>query len=164
MEIKNKLSTSFYRILFVTGTRADFGKLEPLADSAVKAGYKVTFFTTGMHMLEKYGLTKTEVRRLSNIEAVEYINYREGDPQDIILAKTITGFSDFIQEHRPSLVVIHGDRIEALACASVCALNHIKCAHVEGAEVSGTIDEQLRHCTTKLATIHLVSSDEAKKE
>ena len=163
MEFKSKLSTSSYRILFVTGTRADFGKLKPLADSAVKAGYKVTFFTTGMHMLEKYGLTKTEVRRLANIEVVEYINYREGDPQDIILAKTITGFSDFIQEYRPSLVVVHGDRIEALACASVCALNYIRCAHVEGGEVSGTIDEQLRHCNTKLATIHLVSSNEAKK-
>jgi UDP-N-acetylglucosamine 2-epimerase (hydrolysing) len=38
----------------------------------------------------------------------------------MILAKTVTGFSDFITEHRPDLIVVHGDRIEALAGALVC--------------------------------------------
>ena len=50
-------------LLFVTGTRADFGKMEPLGLAAVEAGFDVTFFVTGMHMLEKYGLTKIEVQR-----------------------------------------------------------------------------------------------------
>ena len=44
-------------ILFVTGTRADFGKLEPLAVAARDAGFDVAFFVTGMHMLARYGLT-----------------------------------------------------------------------------------------------------------
>ena len=43
------------KILFVTGTRADFGKLEPLAKASIRAGYKVGFFVTGMHMMSKYG-------------------------------------------------------------------------------------------------------------
>ncbi|MEM1198082.1 MAG: UDP-N-acetylglucosamine 2-epimerase, partial [Pseudomonadota bacterium] len=83
------------------------------------------------------------------------------DPQDMVLAKTIIGFSDFLQEMRPDLVVIHGDRVEALACALVCSMNYIRCAHIEGGEVSGTIDEIFRHCNTKLSTMHLVSSDVA---
>jgi UDP-N-acetylglucosamine 2-epimerase (hydrolysing) len=149
-------------LLFVTGTRADYGKLEPLAVAALKAGHRVTFFVTGMHMLEKYGLTKEEVHQQGCFNVVEFINQRDGDPQDIILAKTVSGFSDFLQEHKPDLVVIHGDRVEALACSLVCATNYIPCAHVEGGEVSGTIDEQFRHCNTKLSTVHLVSSSEAK--
>lgn len=148
-------------ILFVTGTRADYGKLEPLALEACDAGFPVTFFVTGMHMMRKYGLTKTEIHRRSQFNIVEYINQRDGDPQDIIVAKTVIGFSDFLRERRPDLVVIHGDRVEALACALVCAMNYVMCAHIEGGEVSGTIDEIFRHCNTKLSTTHLVSSAQA---
>lgn len=149
-------------LLFVTGTRADYGKLEPLALAALEAGHRVTFFVTGMHMLDKYGLTKEEVHQQKRFNVIEFINQRDGDPQDIIIAKTVSGFSDFLQEHKPDLVIIHGDRVEALACSLVCATNYIRCAHVEGGEVSGTIDEQFRHCNTKLSSAHLVSSNEAK--
>ena len=54
--------------------------------------------------------------------------------------------------------MIHGDRIEAMSCAIVCATNYVLCGHIEGGEVSGTIDEALRHCNTKLAHHHFVSS------
>ncbi len=149
-------------LLFVTGTRADYGKLEPLANAAVDAGHQVTFFVTGMHMLEKYGLTKKEVHLKNRFKVCEFINQRDCDPLDTILLKTLSGFSDFLQEQRPDLVIIHGDRVEALACALGCATNYIRCAHVEGGEVSGSIDEQFRHCVTKLSTLHLVSSSDAK--
>lgn len=150
-------------LLFVTGTRADFGKLEPLAAAARDAGHGVTFFVTGMHMLERYGLTKVEVQRMPGVAVHEYLNQRPGDPQDLILAKTVTGFSDFVAEMRPDLVVVHGDRVEALACALVSATNYIRCAHIEGGEVSGTIDEIFRHCNSKLASHHFVSSEAAKR-
>ena len=150
-------------ILFVTGTRADFGKLEPLAIAARDRGHDVGFWVTGMHMLDRYGLTKHEVARVEGVQVHEYLNQRPGDPQDHVLAKTVTGFSDFIAETRPDLVVIHGDRIEALACALVAAINYIRSAHIEGGEVSGTIDEIFRHCNSKLASHHFVSSDAAKK-
>lgn len=150
-------------ILFLTGTRADFGKLEPLAAAARDAGHEVGFFVTGMHMLDRYGLTKLEVARMPGVEVHDFVNQRPGDPQDIVLAKTVMGFSDYVTEHRPDLVVIHGDRIEALAGALVAATNYIRSAHVEGGEVSGTIDEVFRHCNTKLCTHHFVSSEGAKK-
>ena len=150
-------------LLFVTGTRADFGKLEPLAIAARDAGHDVAFWVTGMHMLSRYGLTKIEVSRVQGVEVYHYQNQRPSDPQDLILAKTVTGFSDFVADNRPDLVVIHGDRIEALACALVAATNYIRSAHIEGGEVSGTIDEVFRHCNSKLASHHFVSSQEAKR-
>ncbi len=151
------------KILFVTGTRADFGKLEPLAIAARDAGFVVSFFVTGMHMLQRYGMTKLEVHRMPGVQVHEFLNQRPGDPQDMILAKTVIGFSDFVTEHRPDLIVVHGDRVEALACALVAATNYIRSAHVEGGEVSGTIDEIFRHCNSKLAAHHFVSSVEAGK-
>lgn len=151
------------RILFITGTRADFGKLEPLAVAARDAGFAVSFFVTGMHLMDRYGRTKLEVARFPGAEMFEFQNQREGDPQDMILAKTVVGFSDFLTEHRPDLAVVHGDRIEALACALVCATNYVRSAHIEGGEVSGTIDEIFRHCNSKLATHHFVSSDDAAR-
>ncbi len=150
-------------ILFLTGTRADFGKLEPLAAAARDAQFGVTFFVTGMHMLELYGLTKLEVHRMHGVGVHEFLNQRPGDPQDVILAKTVAGFSDYVTEHRPDLIVLHGDRIEALAGALVAATNYIPSAHIEGGEVSGTIDEVFRHCNTKLCTHHFVSSDSAAR-
>ena len=96
-------------VLFVTGTRADFGKLEPLALATRDAGFDVAFFVTGMHMLARYGLTKLEVHRTTGVNVHEFLNQRAGDPQDMILAKTVIGFSDFVKEQQPDLVVIHGE-------------------------------------------------------
>lgn len=151
------------RLLFVTGTRADYGKLEPLALAAQRAGFAISFFITGMHMMSRYGETRLEVKRFPAAEFFEFVNQREGDAQDFILSKTILGFSDFVHEHRPDLVVIHGDRVEALAASIVCAMQYIPSAHIEGGEVSGTIDESIRHCNTKLCATHFVSSDAARQ-
>jgi UDP-N-acetylglucosamine 2-epimerase (hydrolysing) len=150
-------------LLFLTGTRADFGKLEPLAIAARDAGFHVSFFVTGMHMLDRYGLTKNEVHRTPGVTVHEFLNQRPGDPQDMVLAKTVIGFSDYLAESPPDLVIVHGDRVEALAGALVAATNYIRSAHIEGGEVSGTIDEVFRHCNTKLASQHFVSSDVAAK-
>ena len=151
------------KVTFVTGTRADFGKLEPLAVSLRDAGFQVGFFVTGMHLMKRYGLTKVEVSRVESVDVVEFPNQDYGDPQDLILANTVVGFSNFCKKEQPDLVVVHGDRVEALACSLVCATNYIRCAHIEGGEVSGTIDEVFRHCCTKLAASHFVSSEIAKK-
>lgn len=150
-------------LLFLTGTRADFGKLQPLAVAARDAGHRVMFFITGMHMMDRYGLTVNEVRRLAGVGFQEFVNQAEGDAQDQVLARTITGFSTFVAGAKPDLIVLHGDRVEALAGALVAATNYIRSAHIEGGEVSGTIDEVFRHCNTKLCTHHFVSSDAAAR-
>jgi UDP-N-acetylglucosamine 2-epimerase (hydrolysing) len=150
-------------LLFLTGTRADFGKLEPLAKAAIHASHRVTFFVTGMHMMARYGMTRLEVARMQGVEIEEFVNQSEGDPQDMVLARTVTGFSDYVRRAKPDLIIVHGDRVEALAGALVAATNYIRSAHIEGGEVSGTIDEVFRHCNTKLCTHHFVSSDSAAR-
>ena len=92
----------------------------------------------------------------------KFINQNLSDSMDHILSKTISGLSDFVKEIKPDLLIIHGDRVEALAGSAVGALNNILVAHIEGGEVSGTVDELIRHAVTKLSHVHLVANDKAK--
>jgi UDP-N-acetylglucosamine 2-epimerase (hydrolysing) len=78
---------------------------------------------------------------------------------DHVLAKTISGLADYVKEISPDLLIVHGDRVEALAGASVGALNNLLVAHIEGGEVSGTVDELIRHAVTKLSHVHFVAND-----
>ena len=81
---------------------------------------------------------------------------------DIILSNTVTGFSSYIKTITPDLIIVHGDRLEALAGSIVGSFNNILTAHIEGGEVSGTIDELIRHSVSKLSHIHFVSNIDAK--
>lgn len=151
------------KIIFLTGTRADFGKLKPLI-LKLKGDdrFDVHLFITGMHMLSKYGYTCTEVELLGIKNIYKFINQSLNDGMDQILAKTIQGLSDFVNENSPDMIIVHGDRVEALAGASVGALNNILVGHVEGGEVSGTVDEIMRHAITKLSHVHFVANNSAK--
>jgi UDP-N-acetylglucosamine 2-epimerase (hydrolysing) len=151
-------------IVFLTGTRADFGKLKALIRAACELQiFEVHIFVTGMHLLARYGYTAIEVEREGFGNIHKFINQNTSDSMDAVLAKTVNGFSDFVKEIRPDMVVIHGDRVEALAGALVGCLNNVLVAHIEGGEVSGTIDESLRHSITKLSHLHLVSNDRARQ-
>ena len=152
-------------VCFLTGTRADFGKLKPLIVSGAEVdGIRVTVLVTGMHLMAKYGSTVIEVRRLEPAVRIrEFANQDEGDTMDRVLARTVSGLSEVIDQDRPDLLVVHGDRVEALAGAAAGALRNVAVAHVEGGEVSGTIDGVLRHAISKLSHLHLVANDEAER-
>lgn len=151
------------RVLFLTGTRADFGKIKPLISRLQDdPKFECHVFVTGMHMLSKYGYTCEEVER-SNIRKIHrFFNQNPSDRMDIILSKTIVGLSDYVREVKPDMIVVHGDRVEALAGAIVGALNNVLTAHVEGGEVSGTVDELIRHSVSKLCHLHFVANEEAR--
>lgn len=152
------------RILFLTGTRADFGKLKSLIKITKESPlFDVHIFATGMHMHHKYGYTVLEIEKSGFDKVYKFINYTTESSMDLTLAKTIDGLSAYVKEERPDLLVVHGDRVEALAGAITGALNNILVAHIEGGEVSGTIDELIRHAVTKMSHIHFVSNAIARK-
>jgi UDP-N-acetylglucosamine 2-epimerase (hydrolysing) len=152
------------RIVFLTGTRADYGKLKALMEAVEKhPDFELHVFVTGMHMLSKYGSTYKEVLKDGFKLVYQFVNTRDRESMDITLSNTIVGFSNFISEFQPDLIVVHGDRVEALAGAIVGALNNVKVAHIEGGEISGTIDESIRHAITKFAHIHMVANRQAAK-
>lgn len=157
------MSEKIRKVVFLTGTRADFGKLKSLMQVLqADDNFEVHIFVTGMHMLSKYGYTCEEVEKAGFRNIYKYINQNAGDSMDHVLAKTILGFSDYVKEIAPDLLIVHGDRVEALAGASVGSLNNILVGHIEGGEVSGTVDELIRHAVSKLSHIHYVANDMAK--
>ncbi|QUM77864.1 UDP-N-acetylglucosamine 2-epimerase (hydrolyzing) [Moritella sp. 24] len=152
------------KIVFLTGTRADFGKLKSLINKVEGSNeFDAHIFVTGMHMLSKYGMTANEVTKSGFKSIYRYINQHSGDSMDGILAKTIHGLSDYIKEIEPDMIVVHGDRVEAMAGAIVGSLNNILVAHIEGGEVSGTIDELIRHAVSKMSHLHFVCNEKAKQ-
>ena len=152
------------KIIFLTGTRADFGKIKPLIDVTMRANiFEVHIFATGMHLSKKYGYTMNEIKKCGFENIYPFDNDVESGSLSSVLANTINGFGDYVQALQPNLIIVHGDRVEALAGALVGSLNNIIVAHVEGGEVSGTIDEHIRHAISKMSHIHFVANAEAQK-
>jgi len=152
------------RIVFLTGTRADFGKLKSLIEITNQSpDLEVHIFATGMHMQAKYGGTVNEIEKCGYPNIYKFINHSTEDRMDLVLARTIEGLSGFCQEIKPDLIIVHGDRVEAMAGAIVGALNNILVAHIEGGEISGTIDELIRHAVSKMSHLHFVAHEDAKR-
>jgi UDP-N-acetylglucosamine 2-epimerase (hydrolysing) len=152
------------KIVFLTGTRADYGKQKSLiASLASDSKYKATILVCGMHLILKYGLTVTQILEDNLAEINIFPEGTSSAHMEITLAETIKNLSDFVDKNSFDLLVIHGDRVEALAGAIVGSIRNIPVAHIEGGEVSGTIDGLMRHSVSKLSNIHFVSNSQAEK-
>ena len=150
------------RILFLTGTRADFGKLKPLMHAVNRhPGFECQIFVTGMHMMRRYGYTVEEVRKEGFTDLHLFMNQIEGESMELVLSNTIVGLSRFVHEDPPDLLVVHGDRVEALAGAIVGSIRNTLTAHIEGGEHSGTIDGLIRHSVSKMSHVHFVANESA---
>ena len=152
------------KVIFLTSTRADFGKIKSLIKiTKNNKNFEVYIVITGMHVISKFGNTYIEVLKSFKKNTIIFKNQKENDKLEKILSNTVNKFSKIVNKIKPDLIVMHGDRIEALAIALVGSLNHIHTAHIEGGEISGTIDDTIRHAITKLAHSHFVGSKIAKK-
>jgi UDP-N-acetylglucosamine 2-epimerase (hydrolysing) len=152
------------KILFVTCTRADYGKLKSLIINIQKNNNFISrVFVSGMHNMKRYGSTYEEIVKDKINGIYRYSNLIKNMRMDEILTSTMKGFSSFLIKYNPDLVIVHGDRIEPLACALSSLLNNFLVAHIEGGEVSGTVDEMLRHSISKISHLHLVSNKTARK-
>uniref|UniRef100_A0A4X2L026 Glucosamine (UDP-N-acetyl)-2-epimerase/N-acetylmannosamine kinase n=1 Tax=Vombatus ursinus TaxID=29139 RepID=A0A4X2L026_VOMUR len=70
---------------------------------------------------------------------------------------------DVLNRLKPDIMIVHGDRFDALAVATSAALMNIRILHIEGGEVSGTIDDSIRHAITKLAHYHVCCTRNAEQ-
>ena len=152
------------KIAFLTGTRADFGKIKSLLRILEEdPDFEPHIFATGMHLQQKYGFTVMEIEKSGFQHIYTFDNQTSQGTMDLSLARTIEGFSAYINKLKPHMIVVHGDRVETLAGAIVGALNNVLVTHIEGGEISGTVDELIRHSVSKLSHIHFVSNASAAK-
>lgn len=152
------------KILFITGTRADYGKIKSLMKTMDRSdSYEVYIYVSGMHLLAQYGNTYKEVLKDHYQNVHVAFGQQFSDNMSSTLGSVLINLSGYVSQVEPDMILVHGDRIDALAGAIVGALNNILVAHIEGGEISGTIDDSIRHAISKFAHLHFVCNEEAKK-
>lgn len=120
----------------------------------------------GSALLERYG-NASKVIENDGFEVVEKIyNILEGETPTAMAKTTgiaIMELSTAFYNLKPDIVVTIADRFETIATSIAASYQNIPLAHIQGGEVTGNIDEKVRHANTKLADIHLVASEDAKQ-
>lgn len=156
------------KICVVTGTRAEYGLLQPLMKKIKEdCLLELQIVATGMHLSPEFGLTYKQIEQdgfviHEKIEALLSSDTPVGIAKSMGL--TTIGFADAFNRLQPDLLVILGDRFEMLAVAQTALALKIPIAHISGGEVTkGVIDDAIRHCITKMSHLHFVANEEYKK-
>lgn len=149
----------------VTGTRADWGLLSPVARRlAEEPDIDVDVVATNMHLDPRYGSTVGEIEA-DGFEVAGRVDMRvEGDDSEVTrvvaMARCMEGMARELNRLRPDALLILGDRYEMLATASAALLMRIPIIHIAGGETSlGAVDDAIRHSITEMATVHLTAAE-----
>ncbi|EDS76855.1 UDP-N-acetylglucosamine 2-epimerase [Clostridium botulinum C str. Eklund] len=155
------------KIAVITGTRADYG----IYYSVLKAienhkDLELSLIVCGMHLSPEFGMT---------IEEIQKDGFKIDDKIDTILSSdsgsamaksigiTLMGLTQSLERINPDILLILGDRGEMIAGALAAVHMNIPVAHIHGGEVTGTVDESVRHSITKLAHIHFPANEDSKE-
>jgi GDP/UDP-N,N'-diacetylbacillosamine 2-epimerase (hydrolysing) len=156
------------KICVVTGSRADYGLLR-LVMKGIEAEPSLTLqiIATGMHLSPTFGLTYKEIEG-DGFKIDQKVECLSSSDSPVAIAgatgKALSGCAKALDELRPDLVLVLGDRFEIFAACSAALLARIPIAHIHGGEVTaGAYDEAFRHSITKMSSIHFVATEEYKK-
>lgn len=157
------------RVCFFTGSRADYGPMRPfMTRLRDDPGIDLRVLAGGGHLVPEQGYT---------VDAIEADGFRVDDRIEIVLASdapagmskslglACIGFADALRRISPELLIVPGDRYEALAAAVAALPTLIPIVHVGGGQLShGSLDDQMRHAITKLAHLHfVVTADDRRR-
>lgn len=161
--MKKKLKLSFF-----SSSRADYGLLCPLINSCsqhpnIKAGVIVS----GSHLLKSHGYTVKEIIKDNFvIQAKIKLKQTSDSPIEIgnALSSAIRKYTVSLDQIKPDIAIILGDRFEAFGFAQAAYLLGIKILHIHGGEVThGSLDDGFRHSITKLSHLHCTSTERHKR-
>jgi GDP/UDP-N,N'-diacetylbacillosamine 2-epimerase (hydrolysing) len=157
------------KILIITERRADYSKFRPILKEIEKSK-KLDYFliVTGSHLLPEHKLTINEIYSDGFKITKKFQMYSKnredtGAEMAKALGKSIIELTKIIERLNPDIIFSGFDIGSNLAAALVGAHMNKVVAHLEGGEVTGTIDESIRHATTKFAQIHFTTNESAKK-
>lgn len=153
------------KICVLTGTRADYGIFHSVLKEIEKTdGLELSLLVCGMHLSEDFGMTINEIKKdgLKIEESFETIVAGDtGASMAKGVALTMMNMAQSLNRIKPDILLLLGDRGEMLGAASAAAFMNIPVAHIHGGEVTGTIDESIRHAITKLSHIHFPANEDA---
>lgn len=152
------------KILVLSGKRGGYGAMKPMLRlMSEDPEIELQLVLTDQHLDPAFGETINEVRREFAVAATVGMG-QEGDrciDRSRALGRCLVGMSDVMERLKPDICVLYGDRGEVLASALAATTMGVPVAHLQGGDVSGSVDDQMRHSITKLAHLHLVSNDQS---
>lgn len=156
------------KVCVFTGGRAEYGLLKPLMEHFSDDPHiELQTLVSGMHLAPEFGLTIREIERdgfLIN-EAIDML--LSSDTPAGLCKSTglgLIGYSDALVRLAPHVLVLLGDRFEALAAATAATFHGIPIMHLHGGEsTQGAIDESFRHAITKMSYLHFAATEEYRR-
>lgn len=156
------------KIAVFTGTRAEYGLLYWLMkDIQTDPDLELQILATAMHYSPEHGETWKAIVK-DGFEITESVEMLLSSDTSSAVVKSmgvgLIGFADALRRMQPDLLVVLGDRFEALAVTQAALIMQIPIAHLHGGEITeGAYDESIRHAITKMATIHFAAAEPYKK-
>uniref|UniRef100_A0A673H063 Bifunctional UDP-N-acetylglucosamine 2-epimerase/N-acetylmannosamine kinase-like n=1 Tax=Sinocyclocheilus rhinocerous TaxID=307959 RepID=A0A673H063_9TELE len=156
------------RVCVATCNRADYSKLAPIM-FGIKSQpeiFDLEVVVLGSHLIDDYGNTFRMIEQDEfDIRSKLHTIVRGEDEAAMVesVGLALVKLPDVLQRLAPDILLVHGDRFDALALATAAALMNIRILHLEGGEVSGTIDDSIRHSISKLAHYHAVCTRSAER-
>lgn len=155
------------KICIATGTRAEWGLLSPIArELQRREDIQLQIVATNMHLDSRYGHTIDEITGQGfSVDARVDMSLPERDSDSDrskvkAMARCADGMAEALSRLAPDLLVILGDRYEMLSTATAAMMLGIPIAHLHGGEVTlGAVDNSIRHAITKMASLHLTSTE-----
>jgi GDP/UDP-N,N'-diacetylbacillosamine 2-epimerase (hydrolysing) len=155
------------RILFVTGSRGEWGYIRPilrLIEKDPELEYELC--VTNMHLLPNFGLSEEEIKNdgfeikhrvFMSLDSYNHISQVKS------LGIFLTSMADILASNDYDFIMLAGDRGEQLMGAIAGAYTYIPVGHIQAGEVSGNIDGAARHAIGKLAHVHFASNEDAEE-
>ena len=156
------------KIAILTGTRAEYGLFYPLIKKLkTDKSIETQIIVTGMHLSPKFGLTYREILE-DGFKINKKVDIHLSNDSDSGIIKSMSiglvGNSKTLDELKPDMILLLGDRFETFAGAIAAYIKRIPIAHMHGGETTeGAFDEGVRHSITKMSFLHFVSTETYKK-
>ena len=156
------------KVCVVTGTRAEYGLLrwvmQGIKDDPDLA---LQIVATGMHLSPEFGLTYRDIE-LDGFHIDRKVEMLTSSDTSVGVAKSmglgLIGFADALNDLKPDLIVVLGDRFEVFSAVAAALVARIPVAHLHGGEATeGLIDEAIRHSITKMSHLHFVAAEEYRQ-
>ena len=153
------------RICAITERRADYSKLKPVLQKLEEEPeFELQVIITGQHLLPELGHTVELVESdgFTIAARVPVFSKNKNDSgADMVraLGQAMIGLTDALERIAPDIMLVGFDLGAHLAAAIAAAHMNIPVAHIEGGELTGSIDESLRHATTRFAHLHFASNE-----
>ena len=155
------------KICFVIYNRSNYARLKPILETIKKSKkFELKIILTSSSILFKYGDLKKIIINDGFKVDYTFFSHIEGE-NNVTMTKSVSiiinELTTAFQLIKPDIVVTIGDRYETMATGICCSFLNIYLVHIQGGELTSSVDEKVRHAITKLSNLHLVCTNQAKK-